>query len=113
MVDLRQRHINQANGSPTNEAPRLAGNKLTNTVKGKCSSILSDRASILVFSLAFSCVVFLLYRRQQGPLPASYALCSRSGQRIYTVDDAGSRVQCVAVHYSEIVDTGSLGEKIF
>ena len=38
-----------------------------------------------------------------------YAICSRSGARVYTVDDANPTVQCLVVQDEFIVDTGSLG----
>lgn len=42
----------------------------------------------------------------------AYALCSRDGHSVYTVDAKNARTQCLVVHNSMIVDTGSLG-KIF
>ncbi|KAH7888360.1 amidohydrolase family-domain-containing protein, partial [Phlebopus sp. FC_14] len=44
-----------------------------------------------------------------GPaVPDIYAVCSRSGARVYTVDETNSVVQCLVVRDSFIVDTGSL-----
>lgn len=111
MVDLRQRHSKLVNGSPNSGTPQLVTkiHSLNITERGY-STVLSDYVRLFLVSVALSCVALLLYRKQEVALPESYVLCSRTGQRIYTVDDAGSRVQCIAVHYSEIVDTGSLGE---
>jgi hypothetical protein len=105
MANLRQRHLNQANGDGKIE-PRVSGDK--GATRPKLSSY---RACIFLASIASSCALFLLYsKQQQAHLPPSYALCSRAGNQIYTVDDAGSQVQCLAVHNSHIVATGSLGE---
>jgi hypothetical protein len=46
---------------------------------------------------------------QPTPLAGVYALCSREGAKIYTVDSKLPNVQCVVVHNSTIVDRGSLG----
>lgn len=40
--------------------------------------------------------------------PETYALCSRDGNHIYTVDAQNSKTQCIVVHESFIVDTGVL-----
>lgn len=104
MADLRQRRSNLANGVKKSDIPKET------FVEPKSSSFLSNKTRIFMVSVAISCAVFFFYRKQQILLPESYALCSRSGQNIYTVDHFNSRVQCVVVHRSEIVDTGSLGE---
>ena len=41
-------------------------------------------------------------------LAQSYALCSRDSPAIYTVDDEGSKAQCILVHGAEIAFVGSL-----
>jgi hypothetical protein len=38
----------------------------------------------------------------------TYALCSRDGDHIYTVDGNNARVECVVVRDAHILDTGSL-----
>lgn len=38
----------------------------------------------------------------------TYAICSRKGDMVYTVDDKNTQTQCVVVSGSYIVDTGSL-----
>ncbi|ESK85235.1 hypothetical protein Moror_11382 [Moniliophthora roreri MCA 2997] len=40
--------------------------------------------------------------------PDSYALCTPDGDKIYTVDEKNSVVQCIVVHKKRIVDSGSL-----
>jgi hypothetical protein len=111
MVDLRQRHSKLVNGSPKSEPLRVVSKIRTlDTTERKFPAILSDNVRLFLVSVALSCVALLFYRKRDLALSESYVLCSRSGQRIYTVDDFGSRVQCIAVHHSEIVDTGSLDE---
>src|SRR5882762_4893474 len=107
MTNLRQRHVNLANGDGKSDPPVDGDNC---TVAPKPSAPLSYRVCIFLASVALSSALFLLSSKQQQVLPESYVLCSRAGNRIYTVDDAGSQVQCLAVHKSQIVATGSLGE---
>ncbi|KAJ3574658.1 hypothetical protein NP233_g1624 [Leucocoprinus birnbaumii] len=40
----------------------------------------------------------------------SYALCSRDGEGIYTVDEHNSKMQCVVVQEARIVDIGSISD---
>jgi len=47
--------------------------------------------------------------RERTPLPDAYALCSRSGAHIYTVDPGYPRAQCMVVQGSHIVDVGAIG----
>jgi hypothetical protein len=72
---------------------------------------MAKRPHIFLVSVALCAVAIFLYTVQQPPLPESYAVCSRTGNRLYTVDDEGSQVQCLAVHNSLILATGSLGER--
>lgn len=41
--------------------------------------------------------------------PENYALCSRSGAQVYTVDEANPHVRCFAVHDSRFIAVGTLG----
>ncbi|KAF8891698.1 amidohydrolase family-domain-containing protein [Infundibulicybe gibba] len=41
-------------------------------------------------------------------LPKSYAVCSREGAKIYTVDQNNSQTECIVVHHKYIVDSGTL-----
>lgn len=66
------------------------------------------RLGIFVISLAASVACFL-YSRKHLPLPNSYAICSRSGAHIYTVDEVVPKVQCLVIDESFIVDSGYLG----
>jgi len=55
-----------------------------------------------------SCLAYV-GKRERTPLPDAYALCSRSGAHIYTVDPDFPRVQCMVVQGSHIVDVGAIG----
>lgn len=106
MANLRQRNVSLANDDGKSEP-------IANAVGPKSSTRPSYRAHILLTSVILLSTFFLLYNKQQQqqlPLPVSYVLCSRAGNRIYTVDDTGTQVQCLAVHNSQIVAIGSLGE---
>ncbi|KAH9998500.1 amidohydrolase family-domain-containing protein [Russula compacta] len=48
--------------------------------------------------------------RDRTRLPDAYALCSRSGTHIYTVDPDYPRAQCMVVQGSHIVDVGAIDE---
>ena len=64
---------------------------------------------ISVGTLAIGLLVFRNFGRKSGPLPhGTYALCSPSGQNIYTVDSQNSKVQCIVVENSRISDLGPL-----
>ncbi|KAK8846587.1 hypothetical protein IAR55_005673 [Kwoniella newhampshirensis] len=53
-----------------------------------------------------------LYSVEGTKLPEIYAICSKEGQKAYTVPVEGGvgRVECVVVDGKEVVDTGSLGK---
>lgn len=60
-------------------------------------------------SLAISVYLFLTNIFSRRDLHASYALCAPDGAHIYTVDPSAPRVQCLVVHDSHFIFTGSLG----
>ncbi|KAH9994002.1 amidohydrolase family-domain-containing protein [Russula vinacea] len=60
--------------------------------------------------LSISCLAYV-GGRGRAPLPDAYALCSRSGAHIYTVDTAYPRAQCMVVQGSYIVDVGAIAIK--
>jgi hypothetical protein len=73
------------------------------------SDYLSGRRLwIFLFSLALP-TLFLLFSSHARSSSKTYALCSREGAKIYTVDEA-KQVQCILVHGAYVVDTGTLGE---
>ncbi|KAF9455444.1 amidohydrolase 3, partial [Collybia nuda] len=49
-------------------------------------------------------------QRGGGVLLTSYALCSRTGKGVYTVNAKNTQQQCLVVHEEHIVDTGDLGD---
>ena len=68
-------------------------------------------------------VFFVLYAQRYGPkkpvyelggthLPEWYAVCSKEGNKVYTVpvDGGVGGVECVVVKGQRVVDTGSLGQ---
>lgn len=102
MSDLRQRRSMNA----------IEKESLLNKRMDTASHSRYDRSRVAVVFVSLACAMLLFSNRQQHQtsLPQSYALCSRTGQSIYTVDLVGSKVQCIAVNGSQIVGTGSLGE---
>jgi hypothetical protein len=56
-------------------------------------------------------VAYLALRNPQSskPLPQSYAICSRNGANIYTVDKDDPQVQCFVVDGDRFIDVGELG----
>jgi hypothetical protein len=56
-------------------------------------------------------VAYLALRNPQSskPLPQSYAICSRNGANIYTVDKDNPQVQCFVVDGDRFIDVGELG----
>jgi hypothetical protein len=66
------------------------------------------RDFVVLLSLASSLAIWVC---KGGPevLASNYAVCSRVGAKVYTVDDNNPTVQCLVVHDAFIVDTGSLG----
>ncbi|KZT19709.1 hypothetical protein NEOLEDRAFT_1141709 [Neolentinus lepideus HHB14362 ss-1] len=62
---------------------------------------------LLLLSLTLTSIV-VVFRPTSNDLPASYAICSRDGNGIYTVDAQNTRVQCMVVRGATIIDTGSL-----
>jgi hypothetical protein len=71
----------------------------------------ATRGFILAASLVLSVILLLYLRNFHSLSPASsYILCSPPGtQRIYTVDNDKSEVECMAVSGNLIVDTGAHG----
>lgn len=107
MSALRRRPLPVVNGSA--KKPDLAQRDANKSLKDSATSCYSYvRQIILLASLAFS-VLLLYYPTSPESLSTSYALCSRDGLHIHTVDDANARVQCLVVHKASIFDTGSLG----
>jgi len=60
-------------------------------------------------SLAIALGIYVASKTRATTVPESYAICSKKGNKVYTVDDENSQTQCVVVSGAYIVDTGSLG----
>lgn len=69
-----------------------------------------NSAWLLVGAVAVVSGIAFISKRDEGDLPASYALCSRTGKGVYTVDAKNTQQQCLVVHEERIVDTGYLGQ---
>ncbi|KAI6032798.1 amidohydrolase family-domain-containing protein [Pisolithus orientalis] len=65
------------------------------------------KSLVLLISLVFPLVGFF-HLTISSHLPKFYAVCSREGAKIYTVDDNNTVAQCLVVDHMFIVDTGSL-----
>ncbi|KIK82213.1 hypothetical protein PAXRUDRAFT_832349 [Paxillus rubicundulus Ve08.2h10] len=65
------------------------------------------RDFILLLSLA-SFLALWFCKGRPAVLASNYAVCSRVGAKVYTVDDNNPTVQCLVVRDEFIVDTGSL-----
>jgi hypothetical protein len=105
MSELRKR---QGSGKfndtgPQNALPRNNDSVLPSVLPGLgCSSLV-----ILISLAAFA--AWFLSPEKIASLSHSYAICSSSGARVYTVDHVVPNVQCLVVDGSLILDTGSLG----
>lgn len=65
--------------------------------------------TVLIF-VSLVGVTWILSRSGSVSSQESYALCSRDGAKIYTVDEHDYKVQCIVVHGHLIVDRGTLCE---
>lgn len=103
MSELRKR---QGSGKfndtgPQNALPRNNDSVLPLVLPGLgCSSLV-----ILISLAAFA--AWFLSPEKIASLSHSYAICSSSGARVYTVDHVVPNVQCLVVDGSLILDTGS------
>jgi hypothetical protein len=107
MTALRRRPLPVVNRNA--KTPDVANGYTCGSIKQSSPSGYSFVLQIILLaSLAIS-VLLLYYPTSPEPLSTSYALCSRDGLHIYTVDDANNQVQCLVVHKGHIFGTGSLG----
>lgn len=87
---------------PQNALPRKNDSVLPSVLPGSgCSCLV-----VLIFLAAFA--AWFLSPEKISSLSHSYAVCSSSGARVYTVDHVVPNVQCLVVDGSLILDTGSL-----
>ncbi|KAN0134017.1 Amidohydrolase family domain containing protein [Lactarius tabidus] len=108
MADLRFRS--------NSTSPKPVAQKATDGYSPPSGSSPAPRTHLLTrllyASSAILSILCLAYvsRRERTPLPDAYALCSRSGSHIYTVDPDYPRAQCMVVQGSYIVDVGTMDE---
>ncbi|KAG1896052.1 amidohydrolase family-domain-containing protein [Suillus fuscotomentosus] len=105
MSELRKRQDpgKVADTDPQNVLPRS-----TSVLSSVLSGFDRPRLVILIFLAAFA--AWFLSPEEPSSLSHSYAVCSSSGARIYTVDHAVPNAQCLVVDGSLILDIGSLDD---
>ncbi|KIJ67588.1 hypothetical protein HYDPIDRAFT_149313 [Hydnomerulius pinastri MD-312] len=104
MSELRKRQNSSPPSPPGSEHVPAKANG------GKVHQISYTRRNLIfLVSLALS-LAFWYYPNGPAALSESYAVCSRTGAKIYTVDDNNTVLQCLVVRDALIVDTGSLAD---
>lgn len=94
-------------------ADGLVKNQVLDTNESASPPASAPHSTPWVYKLLFAVAVsgyVLIAPQAPKTLPASYALCSREGNKIYTVDETNSQTQCIVIHQSHIVDKGVLRE---
>jgi hypothetical protein len=105
MADLRLRSQSSSPKPATKKTADSYSVAPISTPRTHRSTRLVYVASVI---LSVLCLAYV-GRRERTPLPDAYALCSRSGAHIYTVDPDFPRAQCMVVQGSYIVDVGAIG----
>lgn len=106
MADLRLRSLSS---SPKPLTKKVAdGYSVASTPAPPQTHLLTRLLYVTSAILSISCLVYASGRGREH-LPDAYALCSRSGAYIYTVDPDYPRAQCMVVQGSYIVDVGAIG----
>ena len=103
MSGLRRRNI-----TDTIPPQKKTQNNSDETQTRLLSTFITSKRFLIFLSVAMS-AFFWFHTRVPSAAINCYAICSRTGARIYTVDDANPTVQCLVVRDEFIVDTGSLG----
>lgn len=118
MADLRQRKSHESTtpkkSSTVHPTETPASVTVSSGSRTRHLPVLLTAAVVsavaLVFSQSQTGINFFnqvqIHFTQNGTGFASYALCSRDGRNIYTVDDKNSQVQCLIVRGTDIVATG-------
>src|SRR5258707_5894781 len=105
MADLRLRSLSSS--------PKPVSEKVAD--RDSLAPIPAPRAHLMIRLFYVTSAILIIYylasvpSRVRAPLPDAYALCSRSGANIYTVDPNYPRAQCMVVQGSYIVDVGAIG----
>ena len=106
MADLRLRSLSSSPKPLTKKV--VDGYSVASTPAPPQTHLLTRLLYVTSAILSISCLVYV-GGRGSVPLPDAYALCSRSGAYIYTVDPDYPRAQCMVVQGSYIVDVGAIG----
>ena len=112
MSDLRQRRQALQPSVPDVARPNEQGHNIPEDRQQKPGSYYSTGTFVIFVYLAVT-VAWVSLRKlgTAAPLPDTYALCSRDGAKIYTVDPAQPQVQCIVVEGSLIIDRGAMGTR--
>ena len=105
MSDLRRRA--KIEEKPEEKPSDVPGAQIPIHTPGRGGRVLS----VLIF-VSLVGVTWILSRSGSVSSQESYALCSRDGAKIYTVDARDYKVQCIVVHGHLIVDRGTLCESM-
>ncbi|TFK44572.1 amidohydrolase family-domain-containing protein [Crucibulum laeve] len=110
MSTIRQR----PNYGDHSTIPQKQAERCDNDRTGKASSAnsaflsRSGMRNIFLAVLGLSLCYRWLRKDLPHPSDTTYAICSKEGNKIYTVDEHNTQQQCVVVHRGYIVETGSL-----
>ncbi|KAA1474330.1 hypothetical protein DENSPDRAFT_840908 [Dentipellis sp. KUC8613] len=106
MSDLRNRSPSSGKGvAPETEQLKQSG---PHYPQSSDSRVLTKLLYLLSTVFALCWVVF--FNTRPSYVSDTYALCSKDGAMIYTVDPKRPRVQCIVVRGPMIIDMGSLEE---
>ena len=103
MSQLRRRNIADSKPAPQGTQPNSDA-----TQSNRLAAFVTLKSVLIFSSLAIS-ACFWIYTQVSPASVSCYAICSRSGKRVYTVDDNYPTVQCLVIQDEFIVDIGSLG----
>ncbi|KAF8230148.1 hypothetical protein L208DRAFT_1438505 [Tricholoma matsutake] len=105
-MSLRQRSSFADKRENKQDGPFALGNSEVSGLKQSPTS--GNRSFVILFLILALSIYAYFASKSSKALSNSYALCSRDGNKIYTVDDMNTQTQCIVVHDSYIVDTGAL-----
>lgn len=74
------------------------------------SSFITAQRLLWACSVFLTALYFIFLHARESGFRDTYAVCSKEGPNIYTVDPANPRVQCLVIDGKTILDTGSFGE---
>lgn len=107
-MSLRRRPSSVDNREKNQSKALTAGSADSGPKLFPASNKSDSRFFIILAGILLLCVYAYLPSKPWTALSDSYVLCSRDGNKIYTVDENNSQTECIVVHGSYIVDTGAL-----